>query len=78
MVSGNYRREERGSTDTFECMLLCCGLWGHLATCPEAIDFLVLVAKSTLPRWPQRSRPRYLALQQQHKKVCGGTAYASS
>ena len=51
-----------GRTDTFEHMLLCYNLRQQMATGPDAISFLVKMAKRTLPRGKDvnHPRPRYV------------------
>ena len=54
------RVRECGITDTFNHMLNCYGLRIHLKTGPEAVDFLVMMAKRTQTEGKRRVRPRYI------------------
>ena len=46
--------------DSFEHLLICYDLRRHMKQGPEAVDFLILMAKRTKPPGPQRPRPRYI------------------
>ena len=48
-----------GQTGTFEHMLQCYNQRQHVRTGPAAIDVLVLMAKRTLPKGKNVSRPRH-------------------
>ena len=51
-----------GITDTFDHMLNCYSLRSHLKTGPEAVGFLVMMAKRTQAEGGKRPQPRYIEL----------------
>ena len=59
-----HQQQTCGQTDTFEHMVVCYGLRQYMAKGPGAIDFLVKMAKRTLPKGGEanRQRPRYIEI----------------
>ena len=55
-----FRGEVCAKNDSFNHLVHCYGLRKHLKTGPDAIDFLVMMAKRTKPPNPRRPRPRYI------------------
>ena len=55
-----YRRVRGGRVDSFAHLLRCSGLQNKIKEGPASVDFLLLMARRTIPPMPRQARPAHI------------------